>query len=1544
MRLSLLALLICLSASVFAQAPVDSLAPADDNILSELEDLMTKGKPKEIVDIYKSFDDVFTSGAFTADEQTAVKQTARLMRSKRMAAGSHFKYYLSALVNLKSSASGKAAKFTEWNAIIDAMIADAENYRANAVADFLKFSANFFQHSAINYSPSSVSWYAHADDFSYSYTDKPVFKMEGARLTAIRQDDTINIDQTNFSYFPVDKKLTGSGGKSDWGRTTLGSAVYVTLEQYSVETIRSIYDAPVAYLTYPQYFGDKKIKGSFSDKLSADKSRTSYPRFESEEKYINIPNVYEGVRLRGGFRLHGSTVFATGTEENPAEMLVLNKQKQPRYQGVGNLLTLKNQERIVGEGVNSIVFLGADSLYHPAVNVRLNLADLSLELTRGKSGASKNPFFHSLHKMNVDAQFVKAYLLADSLVIGRPTASFTSKDDLVFESIDFFDKREYVRIQSIADANPLAILKATAEREGTRYMPADLLARRINSKFTVDNIKTLLYDLVSKGFIDYDSEKQQVFIKEKVFHYVEANGEIRDYDHLKIISEAKGTNAIIDMKTGYTFMEGVPRIEISNKQRVATIPLNKSVQIKENRNFEFGGKIFAGFTMLHGKDFHFTYDDFQIKMDTIDYFDLFVPTGNVDENGKPESPLSIGSRIEKLNGVLLIDAPNNKSGVKDIFIFPSLQSKDVSYVFYDDENIAAGAYKRDSFYFELAPFTFDHMDKFGPQDIKFKGRMVTNNIFPEIKETLVLRPEDQSLGFVNESPEEGYGVFQGKGTYKGKLDLSNQGLQGIGTLEYLQATVNADDFFFTPYKATASAEEFNLEQDDVVPQVYGQAVNIEWRPYSDSLLVSTEEAKFDLYKDNDHQFDGTLVLTPEGLKGYGELDWSLAKANSDIFDFGVHRADADTMNIRIKALEAADDRLALETNNVNGQLDFDEQLGHFEANDEYVVTTLPYNQYSTSMNKFDWDMDGNLVAFEAEEGKTATFTSIHPDQDSLNFEGKEAIYNLSTSLLQIEGVENIVSADAYIYPDSQYVEIAPNAEMAVLENAKIVASTTNKHHVINRATVQIKGRRLYEANGFYEYNVGPHEQEFELENIIGQPIGKGILSKKEVETRATGEIEPTDTFFIDHKTLFRGTISLNAKSKNLKFDGFAKIDAELLPGERWFTVSFEGDKNDLVINYDVPKSYDSEPLFTGLFLSKEYAYIYPRALSTLHFRKDRQILPLSKGVFRYLEDKDQFVFGDSSVVIKNELVGNKMIFKNKDGSVEAEGKFNLGSELKYVSVEAAGYMHTAFPEPVEEEEVVEEEEEESSIMLAADPEEEEEEDSLAEGTDGAPLDSLQNPIATTVGEIPVTAELMLGLKMMIPENLLKIVYNDFQSAAFASKAIGYLSDVNFYNKTVREMFPPSKDRESALEGLSLGFLDMPKRSNPYTFLFSEVPMKWHQDYQSFVSTKKENGLISVNGELLNKMVEAYVEVKMPGVEGDDRLYVYLKSPSGLFYFFGFKQGILSICSNNTVFMENLGGMKEKDLVMKMKDGETFEIQAVEPSSANLFYNRIKAVQ
>jgi hypothetical protein len=302
----------------------------------------------------------------------------------------------------------------------------------------------------------------------------------------------------------------------------------------------------------------------------------------------------------------------------------------------------------------------------------------------------------------------------------------------------------------------------------------------------------------------------------------------------------------------------------------------------------------------------------------------------------------------------------------------------------------------------------------------------------------------------------------------------------------------------------------------------------------------------------------------------------------------------------------------------------------------------------------------------------------------------------------------------------------------------------------------------------------------------------------------------------------------------------------------------------------------------------------------LQFRKDRQVIAV-KGLMQYDEKNDRFIFGDSLLVgAKSGIRGDQLVFNNKNGKISIEGRLKFGSGLKYVSVEAAGSVQAEFA--------------------------------------AAPVDTAQGG---NVAEAKVSIKAMIGTKLILPENLEKIITADLKSSSFESNPIVYALDMPYHKKVVSDLFPANEDMNRAIEEISLGNLDIPGKYNPYNFLFDNVPLIWDRDYQSFVSKGEKLGLVSIGGEMINTNVTAYLEIKMPSNE-DDRLYFYIKSPSQSYYFFGYKQGILNVVSNNTRFMEELLGMKEKEKIFKMPDGEQYEIQPVEPSTAQAFINRVKA--
>jgi hypothetical protein len=1472
--------------------------------LKQLEEMMTQSKTKDMVETTSDFKKNYKAGIFTEQEVKTLIATCNAMQGQRLSPNPYYKNYLNVLNVFKKTTTNNTY-FTSWHDILNKMLSDIDKRRIAPIEVFLDFSIDFFDKNALKYSGNGTSWHFVAPKFDILYEDKkPTIAFEKLDLICKGKKDSSIIIGTKGAFSPIDQVFKGEGGQVNWTRFDLKEVFCIIKSTYQIDTKKSIYEVPKTTLHYPQLFPDKDIEGAFEDKLVTENiSEASYPRFKSADNILEINNLGQGIKYLGGFRLEGTTVRGFGNKERKAVISIFDEKLNQKFKGSSELFTIRKGERIVGERVESVIYFGKDSVFHPSVNFRIEIPKRELRLSRGSRGSDRNPFYDSYHKTNIDSDKIDWYLAKDSIVIGEK--NFTSTGVLTrveMESFKYFDDADYRRLQSTGSTNPIAILKLVYVDERKKVIDASVYAKRLNPSFDVQQIQSLLYDLVAKGFINYDAENQTITIRDKTIHYADASLKKVDYDALKVVSESEKSNAWFNLYDKKLTIQGVSNMELSTKQKVGFRPSGGTIQVKENRNMDFSGKMFCGYTTMIGKNYHFDYDKFQVDMDSVRYFDLYIPTGAVDALGQ-NAAKGIGSRVEYASGILLVDAPNNKSGRDEIAMFPSFQSKGNSYVFYDKKATQDSVYRRDSFFFKLDKFSFNHADAYVKEDVLFKGTMKSAKIFPDFNEVLSIQ-DDLSLGFKTNTPPEGYPAYTGKGNFKGQILLSNKGYQGKGTVTYIGATINSEDIIFKPKQMLASARKFDLEEDRKssvqVPQVKGEDVNIDWRPYRDSMYITTKEKPFAMFKANDHSLNGTIILTPRGVRGRGLFDWTKGAMTSKLFSFGAYSTESDTMNLQIKVVGASD--LAFDTKNISGKADFDEQIGRFKANSDKISTTMPYNQYSTSMSEFNWDMKNETVTFKSDEKKLATFLCTDKQQDSLQFKGKTALYNLKTYQLRIGGVPFINSCDALIYPETGDVEIKPGGIMTTLENAKIVADTTSKYHVINRATVNVAGKKSYTAKGFYEYNIGKKKQEILFSNIVGARVGKGQASEKKTATRATGEVVEKDSFLIDFKTEFRGQISLNAESKNLNFKGYASLNAPKLPYKEWFTINCEADKKDLAIKYDVPKNYQEEPLRTGIYLSKETGVLYPSVVMPLFQRKDRDFLD-TRGLLKYNFAKDQFYFGDSAKVanIGNNNIkrGNLLTFNNKDGKVQGEGKFNICSGAKGVKIAAAGNCYAQFFKP-----------ESDTVTLQ-------------------------------MIDYQVFADMMIGLDFYVPEKLLNVIINDFAIGGIEMTDVDYAREQLFYEKALAEIIPDDNEWSKAVNGLKEKSLEINKKYNKFPFLFSKIPMKWNIETQSFVSTRDNNSLASINGEKINKIVpSSYFEFRQLSNE-DDRVYFYIKTISDTYYFFGYKQGIMSTVSNNPKYMETLTALKKDEKSKKLPSGDPYEIQVEEITTVNAFIERVR---
>ena len=685
--------------STTAQAPT-AFPDTPNEFIKELGAFMTASKQSSLEKIFDAFKDEFKRGTYTEEEFTLIRQLCNAMLEKKLRAGQYFGPYLETLTIIKQNQRG-AENFNNWHDVLQRMLADVENRKFKPFLAFLKFSYPFFERQALKYSKNGVVWEAIADNYEMSYRERiPQIEYETLNLNAIRKKDSITIYETSGVYFPLERRWKGQSGTVRWDRFENLDRVYCTLADYTIDTSKPLYKVQSVRLHYPELFPNGDVVGSFEDKISAKNQATgtSYPRFISADSVLTIENIGGGIRYTGGFRLQGTTVHGYGSKSNKAKIAIYDNQGHRTFRGASELFVIRKGERMAGQGTEAVLYFGQDSIYHPSVNFKFQIPERELSLSRGKRGSDRNPFFNSRHQFNIDVNSMNWLMDGDSLVIGGRSVSFTTTNkEVVFESLNFYRESDYQRLQNISSTNPLATIKVYSEEMGDRILSANNLAKRFNPRFDVSSIQSLLYDLVAKGFVNYDSDKQIVEVKDKVFHYANASQDKVDYDVLRVMSVTDSTNAVMNMQDGTINARGISNIQFSVPQRVAVKPYAGQVLMKENRNMDFDGKIFAGRSRMIGKDFAFDYSKNHVEVDSVRYLDLFIATDAIDDMTGDSIALSIVSLIEHACCVLLIDAPNNMSGRDDIPIFPSFESKKNSYVYYDRSETHNGAYQRDSF-------------------------------------------------------------------------------------------------------------------------------------------------------------------------------------------------------------------------------------------------------------------------------------------------------------------------------------------------------------------------------------------------------------------------------------------------------------------------------------------------------------------------------------------------------------------------------------------------------------------------------------------------------------------------------------------------------------------------------------------------------------------------------------------------------------------------------------------------------------------------------
>jgi hypothetical protein len=1281
-------------------------------IQKEQKDFIKDELEKSLVETKEISDEYFKKMVETCNEMEVKKL-------KYYPAIYNYVYSVHAFVKNKQPNSSYIA----WHSSIDKLL---DNRNVSKFQDFIELSASFFSKRIIA-DNANFFWLYRGGTYVFEYTDKPFIKFEGGKLICLVENTTKN-DKIKYidsvvvydafgTYDPILKKWDGKGGTISWEKVGLPKTeTNAELKSYNLSLKTSNFACDTVSLTTP--FFEKPILGKLTDrafKINREEDR-NYPQFLSFEKRLSIKEIKPNVDYEGSFSLQGKDFVGLGNSKAPCYLSISRNKK--KFLSVESQLVILNAKKInCPLGKFSMYIAGQDSIFHPGLDFTYDLEKDVIEFVRGTSGISQSPFSNSYHQ--IDMYVPKLEWKFDSPTV-LLTYNFGSSQDQRFaklESKNYFDTRLYDQLQGLETVHPLIRIGDYCFKYDEYVVPEGKIANALGK--TIEQAKPMMLDLAALGFLNYDTESKIITVNQKLINFVKSKAGKMDYDNLLFMSDMRPKKlvgysdeqikkeeylteisnnydkinktrsglknfGILDLGTLEINLDAVDMVNISQAQNVAVFPEAYKVTIKQNRDFNFSGWIITGKMEINSLEANYIYNSNKINLFKTDK-SLFRLKPMSENEGK--QLITMANQIQSITGEILVDAPSNRAGLdKKITDFPKLIVTKPCYVYYNQKSLFKGAYDSTRFYYTMDPFEMDSLDNFVEKHQRFKGELTSAGIFPKFREDLVIMP-DYSFGFSTKAASGGYDFYSKEAKYDNKIILSAKGLQGAGTINFVHSTSISKAYTFLPDSTVGFAKFDNkpMEEGIQFPDIQSEEALITYVPKNKILKVaSTPTLELSMF-DKQCRLKGTAYITPQGCTGIGVTTFKDANMGAKKFKFKRWDIDSDTANFNLKNNFKVDDEdpLSLKTENLNAHVSFKTRKGEFRSNSGTSRVEFPVNQYLCKMDFFTWFMDEEAIELSTSKDKDlnlktdldlvgANFFSLHPDQDSLSFRAREAKYSMREKTIYCKKVDYMDIADARIYPDSGQVTIRKKAKMDPLENTTLIANSVTKYHKFVNCKVEVKARRVFEAEGDYPY--------YDADSTRSIIKMSSIRVDSSFQTVAKGKIGNYDNFKLSKQFEYYGDVSISSIIPLIKFSGATRIIHDCNKFKRsWMAFTSEIDPKNIQIPVSSNmKSLDSVSLTAGIVWrdSKKVDEInlYPTFLSEIQDKGDKVVFT-SNGYLQYSAFTNEFQIASKDKLINRGEKGNYIALQAGNCSLNGDGKIDLGMDFGEINVETVGTLN-----------------------------------------------------------------------------------------------------------------------------------------------------------------------------------------------------------------------------------------------------------------------------
>ncbi|NTW25519.1 MAG: hypothetical protein HGA37_12545, partial [Lentimicrobium sp.] len=949
--------------------------------IGELSIFMQSSTDREVKLALGVFEEGWNTGIYDATVQKEIIKTFNLMLTQRMRPTPGFRDYLISLNSFPEATTVKS--YLAWHKGLMPLVDGKQLRQLSAFLDgttALNLKKELFRSNA-------NSWQFRNGSFSYDFDTTLVVRLKNVDLVCISGKDSIKILETSGVVWPMTNRFSGSQGKILWSTFGFNPAkVYALLGNYKLNLKQTTYTADTVNFYNKDYF-KFPLTGKLEDRVLAGvpPDKATFPKFVSYQTDIEITQIFKGINYRGGFTLEGPRIIGSGYGDQDA-VLWINRKGSPLIKLLSRNFVIR-PDRIVSQRASATIYLDADSIFHPGLQLRYIDENRELSLVRSAEGASASPYYNSYHK--VDMYFEAIYYGMDSDSMNfEMLRGLNRQSEAMFESSNFYSEERYDKLQGIDELNPINIIYNYTQRTKLNTFFVTELAEFM--KKPLEQVKAMVLNLAIGGYITYNIDNERIDVLPRLFEYLNARSKKTDYDVIQIKSQVnRSSNAILSLKTYDLRISGVPEVSLSDSQAVYIYPRDKEILLRKNRDFVFTGLVKAGYFDFYANQSSFEYDKFKLNMPQIDSISFKVDT--ISAKTKKIAQVTVRSVLANVSGELLIDEPSNKSGLKERPVFPVFISKNDAYVYYDNYKIAKGAYKRKEFYYNVYPFTLDSLNSFTTEGLKFEGYLYSGNIMPDIREPLRVM-DDYSLGFARKTGQEGIPVYDGRAVYYADLKLSNRGFQGSGSLNYMTSVSESPGFMFYPDSLVADLAKFTMQEQAIIPllpQVYAEGVHQFWLPAMDIMRLNTLPGKeFNMF-DGKMFHSGSLSLTSAGLLGRGSSRLDNADLVSNTFIFKNKSFNTDTTDFRLYYPERP--TVSLSTRIYPGRVDFVNNIGVFGTPGKSVRIELPLSRYISYMDRIEWRMNEselNLTNSLAQRAALADTTDLKQLVD-FDFSGSE---------------------------------------------------------------------------------------------------------------------------------------------------------------------------------------------------------------------------------------------------------------------------------------------------------------------------------------------------------------------------------------------------------------------------------------------------------------------------------------------------------------------------------------------------------------------------